>query len=71
MVIEQLSLGGCCKDCPERYLGCHDHCEKYQMAHSEWVAHKKAIKAEKDRIYRVRDYEINRVKRMKTHKKTN
>lgn len=19
-----------CKDCPDRYLGCHDRCEKYQ-----------------------------------------
>ena len=19
-----------CKDCTERYLGCHDHCEKYK-----------------------------------------
>lgn len=20
-----------CKDCPDRYLGCHDRCEKYQQ----------------------------------------
>ena len=19
-----------CKNCPDRYLGCHDHCEKYK-----------------------------------------
>jgi len=19
-----------CKDCPDRYLGCHDHCEKFK-----------------------------------------
>ena len=19
-----------CKNCPDRYLGCHDHCEKYR-----------------------------------------
>lgn len=19
-----------CKDCPDRYLGCHDHCDKYK-----------------------------------------
>jgi len=27
-----------CIDCTERYLGCHDHCEKYQAekaAHNE------------------------------------
>lgn len=21
---------GPCKDCPDRHLACHDHCEKYQ-----------------------------------------
>ena len=21
-----------CKDCPDRYSGCHDHCEKYQAS---------------------------------------
>ena len=28
-----------CKDCPDRYIGCHQHCETY-----------KAFKAEKDRV---------------------
>ena len=23
-------MGHKCKDCKERYLGCHDHCESYQ-----------------------------------------
>lgn len=24
-----------CKDCKERYVGCHDHCNKYQSWHKE------------------------------------
>lgn len=24
-----------CKDCSDRYLGCHDKCEKYQKFHKE------------------------------------
>ena len=28
---------GCnCKDCDKRYLGCHDHCESYKKAKSEY-----------------------------------
>lgn len=33
-----------CKDCPDRYLGCHDHCDRYQAEKAksdkereEWV----------------------------------
>lgn len=25
----------CCKDCTERYLGCHDHCEKFRADKAE------------------------------------
>ena len=26
----------CCKDCPERYPGCHGKCEKYKKARAEY-----------------------------------
>ena len=29
--------GSPCKDCPNRVLGCHSHCEKYQKFHKENV----------------------------------
>jgi len=29
-------ISGCCRDCTERYLGCHDHCKKYLSAREEW-----------------------------------
>lgn len=25
-----------CKDCPDRYPGCHDKCEKYRKEKAEW-----------------------------------
>ena len=25
-----IQMNAPCKDCPERYLGCHQNCEKYQ-----------------------------------------
>lgn len=30
----------CCKDCKERYLGCHDKCEKYQKQSKEYKERK-------------------------------
>lgn len=31
-----------CKDCPDRYPGCHDHCEKYQSRRAaDWELKKK------------------------------
>ncbi len=30
----------CCKDCPDRYPGCHGKCEKYIAARAEYDAQK-------------------------------
>lgn len=35
-----------CKDCPDRYTACHDHCDKYKA----WKAEKDAVK--KDMLLR-------------------
>lgn len=34
----------CCKDCTERYLGCHDHCERYRETKAEYERSKAQIK---------------------------
>lgn len=39
----QSGLGDICKDCQERYLACHDSCEKYTKARAEWVEKKQMI----------------------------
>ena len=40
-----------CKDCPDRYPGCHDKCEKYQ-AENEIHKARLAAKREADTIRR-------------------
>lgn len=37
-----------CKDCPERYLGCHSSCEKYQMFREERNKFNSEKKAKED-----------------------
>lgn len=29
-------ITGTCYECKDRYLGCHDHCERYITAKKEW-----------------------------------
>lgn len=38
------TIGGCCRDCQDRYPACHDYCERYQDARSEWIDHKRKVK---------------------------
>lgn len=39
----QKKIGGCCKGCPDREIGCHDRCEKYQEAVKEHLELKHKI----------------------------
>lgn len=45
-------VGKCCRDCTERYLGCHDHCEKRRKAIEEdaknWEIEQKGRRLETD-----------------------
>lgn len=38
-----------CKGCTERYLGCHDHCEKYQSELAEVLKAKRKMREEKNK----------------------
>lgn len=64
------TIGGCCKDCNERHEACHDHCEKYKAALSEWREYKETItqnkKATEHDLYRFQSIETMR-KRRKWH----
>lgn len=42
-------IGGCCKDCEERHVACHDHCEKYLDAKGKWEERKRIVKDAKDK----------------------
>ncbi len=71
MGFRQATISGCCKDCKDRHMACHDSCEKYQDALAEWLERKRRIKAEKRKESEMREYNINQVKRMKTIRRTN
>ena len=37
-----------CKDCVERTLGCHDHCEKYAEGKARYAELKNAIEGDRE-----------------------
>lgn len=59
------AIGGCCKDCKERFPACHDVCAKYLQAKAEWEEHKALIREAKDENRRWNNYHYDRVTRMK------
>ena len=36
-----------CKDCPDRHLGCHDRCEKYQAYKKAKLSYKEELSKSK------------------------
>ena len=57
-----------CKDCPDRVVGCHSTCEKYQAAK---VDHKKkeAVILEEKKVYDgLDDYVFARIEKLKRKK---
>ena len=57
------SISGCCLNCQDRYLGCHDHCEKYQDASEQWRTLKQQIKSERFDEYF--SYKVEKIKKEK------
>lgn len=52
-----------CKDCPDRYFGCHDHCEKFK----EYAIERKRVrdlmvkeKQTDSDYYEVRNYHLRK-----------
>lgn len=41
-----------CKNCKDRYLGCHDHCDKYKAFKEEI----KKLRNSDSKEYEIRDY---------------
>ena len=59
------SIGGCCRDCSDRYPGCHDHCEKYQAAKEDWEAFKESQKATAYEDYKFKAVIKEKIRRSK------
>ena len=43
-------IGGCCKDCKERFPACHDVCATYLKAKAEWNELQEQIREKKKHI---------------------
>ncbi len=60
---------GTCKDCSDRQLGCHDHCERYKKAQREWIELNRKINKKRSQELAPMSYFFKSVERMKkTHK---
>lgn len=54
----------CTKDCPERYPGCHDHCDKYKTARAKYDE-----RMAKERLDRhIDNYQNGMVRKIKDYK---
>lgn len=40
----------CCKDCADRYIGCHSGCERYKQQIEEWKKAKEEYRKNKTTI---------------------
>ena len=56
----------CCKDCPDRHVGCHGTCEKYKKERAEMDSLKARMKNDDD-FHRYKQEKI--VKRIVTKQK--
>lgn len=57
----------CCKDCEERYVGCHSKCEKYIKQTEEWKDIKKKVSESKTNIICKSDFNSYVGKRTKRY----
>lgn len=62
---------GTCKDCTDRQLGCHDHCERYKKAQREKIELNRKINKKRGQESALTNYFFNSVKRMKNTHKSN
>ena len=58
-----------CKDCKDRFVGCHSHCEKYKKFRSEWQNENEKIRENKNTLMFKEQYIIDAVNRAKGRKK--
>ena len=53
-----------CKDCPDRFVGCHSVCVEY----AKFKAQAEKIREEKNKEYVIQGYAVNSVRNMKQHR---
>ena len=55
-------VGSCCYGCEKRFLACHDVCETYLSAKSEWDEQKERLIEAKKKARVYEDYKCERIK---------
>lgn len=67
--IEELTMIKSCKDCTERYIGCHSVCEKYLSEKAKNDKHKAEIRIIKNQMSIADSVKTDGIKRMKRGKR--
>lgn len=58
-------IGGCCKDCQERFPACHDVCVTYLKAKAEWQERQELIREAKKKAKLMDGYHFERVEKVR------
>ena len=61
--------GSCCKDCPDRHIGCHDTCEIYQASKAEYLENKAKIRNAKKQAKDFDVYKIGVIEKTRKERK--
>lgn len=57
-----------CQHCEEKYIGCHDRCERFKEASRKHEEEKALIRKNKEQAYRVMDFKIDNLMRARKKK---
>lgn len=58
----------CCKNCKERYVGCHSTCKEYNDKKSKYDKIKQIENQKRNEIGALNDIKVNGIKRMKKNR---
>lgn len=58
-----------CKDCPDRYLGCHSHCEKFKVYEEDKSKMQYELRKQANKENGIIAYEVQRAKRIRERTK--
>jgi len=61
------AIGGCCRDCKERFPACHDVCATYLAAKAEHDEKKAKIREAKTKQKDIDGYHYDQVAKLKKH----
>ena len=63
--IKGSQIGGCCKDCQERFPACHDVCATYLAAKAEWNEKQELIREAKQKVKLIDGYHFEQIQKVR------